>query len=940
MKRLFLTSTIVVLVAMLLSISLPIVPRSSYAQAPEPAQVTSAETPRPSAPEQLTQDNSKPGVYFIDAGGVEFDPAVYPVDGAIRFYGWSALNPSKNSYRWTDLDDYIAKRKSQGLETGIMLTTYDGMTSGDIRSTPNYVIKIPNAVIPAWNNDASKTPSYASYWRSGAFNPNFDWNPSSYSWSLAGEASIVPEPTGASGNAARLGGKINSTGSASHSAQRIPAMPASLNGTLTSYVDFRVYISTTDTNANDHLYAELWDSSNNQIGSARMDISNLSHPSNTWQSYRFDISSVAHEQSPRVTFRVVNDGAEPTTFYVDDAYLFVRHLIPNYESPDYIAAYGDFIKALGDRYKTNTDLEFVAIGTGLFGENQPVQYNFQHVTTSLTSDDWVKYIKDVTAKYVNAFTISGIPGPARSLLTQAAPTYLANMERKYVTDYAAGLGAGISLNFLSPDWTYSYRNDLAGFYDPTYAWWRNVPIAYESYMMDLCNPVMVSYALANGLDKRVDYLRVDSGLLKDGKGNPITANVELYKWAREYVGKNAETTPRVWTFMNEHRNPTLGNCRPGGLSYLAKDGGNRYPHLGNFNFFLRQVDGIPGGQTIPETNDKGADSRYAKNPDTGALWPDAGLGNCPAAGYRQDLFGPNYPCNKTPYNPLLPALGGQNLNDYRQYYNVDDWTGEGKEAYVVRRTDQNVDPAKNNPFMFFMVDNGYIDGKQVYKAKITVQYFDIGTDSWSLKYDSTSGEKVAGTIAKTNSKKLMTAEFTVTDAKFANRLTGATDFFIDSRNPADNSLDGNEWVHMVMVEKLDSSTEPPTPTPTPTITPTATPSTGAVEGIAFHDANANGKLDAGEAGVAGAVLSLSDLLVQDKYTATSLADGKYRFAAVDPGQYTLKEKTAPPGFFKNSTFAIVIPVQANQTWSTGTNVGHERDSAALNNKTYLPVILR
>ena len=40
------------------------------------------------------------------------------------------------------------------------------------------------------------------------------------------------------------------------------------------------------------------------------------------------------------------------------------------------------------------------------------------------------------------------------------------------------------------------------------------------------------------------------------------------------------------------------------------------------------------------------------------------------------------------------------------------------------------------------VDNGYIDGKSAVSAKITVKYFDMGTDSWSLKYDANSGEKV------------------------------------------------------------------------------------------------------------------------------------------------------------------------------------------------------
>ena len=61
------------------------------------------------------------------------------------------------------------------------------------------------------------------------------------------------------GWAAKFGGVNNATGSLYHVEERIPAMPASLAGTVTAYISFRVYIETTDLNPNDHLYAELWD---------------------------------------------------------------------------------------------------------------------------------------------------------------------------------------------------------------------------------------------------------------------------------------------------------------------------------------------------------------------------------------------------------------------------------------------------------------------------------------------------------------------------------------------------------------------------------------------------------------------------------------------------------------------------------------------------------
>ena len=259
------------------------------------------------------------------------------------------------------------------------------------------------------------------------------------------------------------------------------------------------------------------------------------------------------------------------------------------------------------------------------------------------------------------------------------------------------------------------------------------------------------------------------------------------------------------------------------------------PELGNFEYFLYLEESIPGGRTVPETNDKGSDSRYAKDPVTGYPMEEAGLGNCPPGGYSEAIFGTDYPCNYQPYNPNLPALAGQDPNNYTDFYGVSDWTGVGKEAWTVRRTDQNSDSAKNNPFMFFQIDNDFIDGSLSYPVTITVKYFDIGTDRWQLKYDSTSGEKAAlapdgkNYIQKSNSKQLKEVTFAVLDGKFAGRLTGGADFYLDSRAPT-GALDGNEWVHMVDVALRDTAPRP-TRTPMPTPTLVATPAPRQLEGL-------------------------------------------------------------------------------------------------------------
>ena len=250
-------------------------------------------------------------------------------------------------------------------------------------------------------------------------------------------------------------------------------------------------------------------------------------------------------------------------------------------------------------------------------------------------------------------------------------------------------------------------------------------------------------------------------------------------------------------------------------------------------------------------------------------------------------------------------------------------TGEGKEAWVVRRTDQNTDPAKNNPFMFFMIDNGYVKGDQSYQVKITVKYFDIGTDKWQLKYDSTSGEKAAvapdgkNYIQKTGTKQLKEVTFTIADGKFAGRLTGGADFYLDSRAP-DGTLDGNEWVHMVDVAKQGSLPEsrpirrpsrrrPLRRQPPPSRRRRHLPR-AAWKALPLLIPTVTLSKDPSEPGLPGAVMVLKLFGTNtESYTATSDANGVYRFAAVAPGQYTLSEKSPPPGYFLNTLYFTDVP---------------------------------
>lgn len=101
------------------------------------------------------------------------------------------------------------------------------------------------------------------------------------------------------------------------------------------------------------------------------------------------------------------------------------------------------------------------------------------------------------------------------------------------------------------------------------------------------------------------------------------------------------------------------------------------------------------------------------------------------------------------------------------------------------------------------------------------------------------------------------------------------------------------------------------PTHTPSPTPTATPSTASINGIAFADANGNDYPDAGEPGLAGAVVGLIDATTT--ISRTTAADGSFVFDDVAPGIYTVRSLQAPAGHGMG-TAVTTFRVEANTTW--------------------------
>ena len=105
----------------------------------------------------------------------------------------------------------------------------------------------------------------------------------------------------------------------------------------------------------------------------------------------------------------------------------------------------------------------------------------------------------------------------------------------------------------------------------------------------------------------------------------------------------------------------------------------------------------------------------------------------------------------------------------------------------------------------------------------------------------------------------------------------------------------------------------PRPAATETPTPTPEPARGAIQGLVFNDLNGNGRRDAGEPGLAGAVVQLWQGGVM-RSAQTTAASGTFAFGSLDPGAYLVKE-IDPPGYRSSpgSPNEVAVTVSANQT---------------------------
>ena len=520
--------------------------------------------------------------------------------------------------------------------------------------------------------------------------------------------------------------------------------------------------------------------------------------------------------------------ASGCTNYGGDWYLI------DYADSYYQQQYDIFINALGNYLKTHPNRDkvgWVATGIGKDGENRAANNNpyglsapdenFLRDNGHLSVPQWQSYAFHVIDTYKNAFDGSGI-----DVVTQNATYFLDIKTRRSIAEHAANQGVGLSVNNIVSDFmdiencaSTNPDEQCTAMYDQARLYGDQIPMSFESYGFMMSTPNEFYWSMTRALDVHADYIRLSSFW----QSNDTSDTRTIAEWAGNYMGTGLQAgdnpPPSVWSRMREHRNPTY-------LPYavLPHDDYHDWPTNGNYEFYLEQIHTASGGITIPFTDDQ----RFT-DPNHIMGWDSA----------PSNVLDKPWHYNTQPYSADFNSAGLYHVDtaaEYKVQIEVD-------PGFVSRRSDQ----ASGNYGFFFDADDRYLAAPagqdDAHDVRITVTFFDNGSDRWRLMYDSVTGEKPATLYAlqnwdtrsglaidgglptsgilpepkpsyvqKTNSNRWKVATFLIEDGYFGNRLSGGTDFYIDSRNDV-GAADGNEYVHHVDVQRLS---DVPQMTPTPT----------------------------------------------------------------------------------------------------------------------------
>ncbi|HEY53092.1 MAG TPA: hypothetical protein G4N94_06510, partial [Caldilineae bacterium] len=286
--------------------------------------------------------------------------------------------------------------------------------------------------------------------------------------------------------------------------------------------------------------------------------------------------------------------------------------IPRYWSPLLMAEYREFIQAFAARYDNDPRIAWIELATGIFGEAKPSSRSEWScmLNAGLTEEVWIDYSKAVMDYFAEAFRETPV-------LYQFAPVYNPETssirQRRELTDYAANLGIGLKHNGLTPDSNGAIVDNpdksyyKAGFWDPFFTWWQDVPMAWESYDTQKCvdyktgerSAGITMWCVYAGLNAHADYFVFSKGLVTDPDRAPYL------EFANHYLGVELDETDSVWVAMREHE--TLPP------EFETSDW---FPYWGNFGLWLTQNDAVPGGRSVPDWEvTEAKEGRYTRRTD-------------------------------------------------------------------------------------------------------------------------------------------------------------------------------------------------------------------------------------------------------------------------------------------------------------------------------------
>lgn len=273
------------------------------------------------------------------------------------------------------------------------------------------------------------------------------------------------------------------------------------------------------------------------------------------------------------------------------------YYVLNYLNRTYVEEYKEFVRDFAQWVAANPvvrdNLAWIETGIGLFGENQPtaknwndaVDYNYYKLYApnpdggnGWSSVHWVNHIYEVNQFYRDAFNNAGMSN--MPIVTNIAPTYLADWERIESSNHAVSINVGLKHAGLMADHANaldSYAPIVQYFDGPS-----QVPICWEVYGPETSFGPGENewyWTVLAGLQYHPDYWLPTRGVMT------YPTHVGPARMAEDYAGVTLQTTPDIWVAMRE----------------TFRTGQWDDPIPGDFEFWLYRDD-YSQGMTVTETN--------------------------------------------------------------------------------------------------------------------------------------------------------------------------------------------------------------------------------------------------------------------------------------------------------------------------------------------------